>query len=59
MDKFVARANIDHYRKLIAKETDKETDPAKREALARLLAEEEAKLRSLTQKPSDKGTSEA
>jgi hypothetical protein len=38
MDRFVAQANIDHYRKLLAKETDE----AKREALARLLAEEEA-----------------
>lgn len=55
MDKFVARANIDHYRKLLAKETD----PAKREALMRFLAEEEAKLRSLTQKPTDERSSEA
>ena len=55
MDKFVAQANIDHYRKLLAKETDE----TKREALARRLAEEEAKLHSLTQKPSDKSSSEA
>jgi hypothetical protein len=54
MDKFVVRANIEHYRKLMATETDQ----AKREALARLLAEEEAKLRSLTQKPPDKRSSE-
>jgi hypothetical protein len=54
MDKFVARANIDHYRKLLAKETD----PSKREALARLLAEEEVKLQGLTQKPSDRRSSE-
>jgi hypothetical protein len=55
MDKFVARANIAHYRKLLAKETDE----AKREMLARLLAEEEAKLRILTQKRSEKRSSEA
>jgi hypothetical protein len=53
MDKFVARANIDRYRKLMAEETDE----AKREALARLLAEEEAKLRGLGQVPSE-GSSE-
>ncbi len=44
MDTFVARANIEHYRRLLAKETDE----AKREALSRLLADEEAKLRGLT-----------
>jgi hypothetical protein len=43
MDKFVARANIEHFRRKLAAETDE----TKREALARLLAEEEVKLASL------------
>ncbi len=50
MDKFVARANIAQFRKLLAKETDE----AKRETLARLLAEEEAKLASLIQEPTNR-----
>jgi hypothetical protein len=52
MDKFVARASIAHYRKLLAKETDE----AKREALARLLAEEEAKLASSTQDTAERSS---
>jgi hypothetical protein len=40
MDKTVADLNIEHFRKLLAVETD----PAKRQTIARLLAEEEAKL---------------
>ncbi len=40
MDKAVATLNIEHYRKLLASETV----ATKREAIARLLAEEEAKL---------------
>jgi hypothetical protein len=44
MDKFVAKANIEHYKKKLSQETDE----TKRQALARLLAEEEAKLASLT-----------
>ena len=43
MDKFVAKANIEHYRRKLAAETNE----TKREALARLLAEEEVKLASL------------
>jgi hypothetical protein len=43
MDKFVARANIEHFRRKLAIETDE----AKRQVLARLLAEEEAKLARL------------
>ena len=50
MDKFVARANIEHYRKKLAQETD----DSKRQVLARLLAEEEAKLHSLTDNPQKK-----
>lgn len=40
MDRVVARLNIEHYRRLLATELDE----AKRRALQRLLAEEEAKL---------------
>jgi hypothetical protein len=40
MDRSVARLNIEHYRRLLANETDE----ARRQTLSRLLAEEEAKL---------------
>lgn len=40
MDRTVARYNIEHYRRLLAKETDE----MRRQMLLRLLAEEEAKL---------------
>ena len=50
MDKFVAKANIEHYRRKLAQETDE----TKRQVLARLLAEEEAKLASLTNDPQKK-----
>jgi len=40
MDRFVARQNIEHYRDMLATEPDEH----KRVVLARLLAEEEAKL---------------
>jgi hypothetical protein len=43
MDRQIARLNIEHYRKLLADETD----AAKRKTLLQLLAEEEAKLASL------------
>ena len=43
MDRTVARLNIEHYRKLLANETDE----TMRQMLARLLAEEEAKLTGL------------
>ncbi len=43
MDRSVARLNIEHYRTLLAAETDE----ARRQTLLRLLAEEEAKLASL------------
>jgi hypothetical protein len=49
MDRFVAKANIEHYRRKLATETD----DAKRQLLARLLAEEEAKLASLGHAPSE------
>ena len=48
MDKFVARLNIEHYRALLKTETDK----AKRERIARLLADEEENLRvAMSAKP--------
>jgi hypothetical protein len=40
VDKTVARLNIEHYRRLL----EKETDERQRQMLLRLLAEEEAKL---------------
>jgi hypothetical protein len=40
MDRTVAHLNIEHYRKLLARETDE----SKRQTLLRLLEEEEAKL---------------
>jgi len=43
MDKFVARLNIEHYRKQLATEQDE----TKRRELLRLLVEEEAKLAAL------------
>ena len=49
MDKTVARLNIEHYRKLLANEPDE----TKRDLIARLLAEEEAKLAGL-ENPSKK-----
>jgi hypothetical protein len=43
MDKFVARLNIDHYRKVLAAECE----PERRLMILRLLAEEEATLAAL------------
>jgi hypothetical protein len=40
MDKTVADLNIEHFKKLLAAETD----PVKRQMIERLLTEEEAKL---------------
>ena len=40
MDGTVARLNIEHYRRMLAQEVDE----TKRQAIMRLLAEEEAKL---------------
>ena len=42
MDRSVARLNIEHYRRLLAKETDE----SRRRAILRLLTEEETKLAS-------------
>jgi hypothetical protein len=43
MDKFVARLNVEHYRKKIAAETDE----AQRQKLLGLLTEREAKLAAI------------
>ena len=40
MDRSVAQLNIEHYKRLLARETDE----ARRQLLLRLLAEEEAKI---------------
>ena len=40
MDRVVARLNIEHYRRLLAQETDE----TRRQTILRRLAEEEAKL---------------
>jgi len=50
MDKFVARLNVEHYRKKIATETDE----APRQKLLRLLAEEEAKLAAIEAREKEK-----
>jgi hypothetical protein len=55
MDKFVAKANIEHYREKLAQETD----DSKRQVLTRLLDEEEAKLQSLTDVPQKKRSHDA
>jgi hypothetical protein len=50
MDKSIARLNIEHYRKMLASETD----GSKRQMLLRLLAEEEGKLAALGDLPKKK-----
>ncbi len=47
MDKLVAQLNIEHLRKRLATETEE----SKRQMLRRLLAEEEAKLAALLDRP--------
>lgn len=47
MPKTIARLNIEHFRRLLAQETDE----TKRRMLLRLLAEEEAKLAALERDP--------
>ena len=49
MDRSVARLNIEHFKKLLAEETDDQ----KRQILSQLLAEEEAKLENLN-RPKDR-----
>jgi len=50
MDKTIARLNIEHYRRLLARETD----DARRRKIERLMAEEEAKLAALPNPPNEK-----
>jgi len=50
MDRTVAHLNIEHYRRLLAVETDE----AKRKVLQKLLAEEEAKLAKARQDTAEK-----
>ncbi len=50
MDRDIARLNIEHFRKLL----ERETDPDKRSMLLRLLAEEEGKLNALERSPRDR-----
>ena len=50
MDRFVARQNIEHYRRQLACEEDE----TKRQMLLRLLADEEAKLAALGEPPKRK-----
>jgi len=49
MSEFIARANIDHYRKLLANESD----PASRQRLLDLLAEEEKKLEAASNRKAE------
>jgi len=50
MDRTVAHLNIEHYRRLLATETDE----SKRKMLQKLLAEEEAKLARARQDAAEK-----
>ena len=50
MPDWIARANIEHFKKLL--ETEK--DPRRRAVIERELAEEEAKLAELLKKPGEK-----
>lgn len=52
MVRTVARLNIEHYKRLLAAETD----DAKRRTLMRLLVDEEAKLQTLSEVKSRKGS---
>jgi hypothetical protein len=45
IERTITRLNIEHYKKLL----ENETDEPKRQTLLRLLAEEEAKLRSFAE----------
>jgi phage terminase Nu1 subunit (DNA packaging protein) len=53
MRKFVARLNIDHYRELLAAETDEN----KRKLIEQLLAVEEAELAAAKQKDQEQQVS--
>jgi hypothetical protein len=47
VDEFIARLNIDHYRKVLAGERD----PERRQLVSRLLVEEESKLTAIERQP--------
>jgi hypothetical protein len=47
MDRFIARENVEHYKRLLTSECDEQ----KRRSVLRLLAEEEAKLRLMEGDP--------
>jgi len=49
MDRFVARENIKHFRRML----EQATDPAERARVQKLLAEEEQKLKATEQKRDD------
>ena len=55
MDKNIARLNIEHFHKLLARETDQ----VKRAMLLKLLAEEEAKLSEFLRPPHEKSSGRA
>jgi len=46
MDKLIARLNIEHYRKVLAEETDEK----RRQRIQQLLAAEEAKLAAIEER---------
>jgi hypothetical protein len=50
MDKMVARLNIEHLRKQL----ETETDETRRQTMQRILAEEEAKLAVLLNRPNER-----
>ncbi len=52
MDRNIAHLNIEHFRRLLATETDE----ARRRTILGLLAEEEAKLAGLDDPPEEKKT---
>jgi hypothetical protein len=52
MDKTIARLNIEHYRRLLTRESDE----ARRQKIELLLAEEEAKLAEMHDAPEEEET---
>lgn len=50
LSKAVARLNLEHFRKLLAEETDQ----TKRQTILRLRADEEVKLNALTDSPNER-----
>ncbi len=52
MPNWIAKANIEHFRRLL----ETETDPKKRAVIERELSEEEQKLAALTKSSTQKGS---